>query len=385
MRWITNIRFPLPSSHLDQEKSWNICLDNANIIRSIKPDRIDSNIDFSDWDRDWLSPMGVDLQINGGLGIAFNDLSFQHLPKIFEILDLLWNNGVEAICPTVVTSSLGSLRNSLEVLKEARKLESRQSCKLLGAHLEGPFLSKKFHGAHDLGHILEPSKLALEQRIGGFESEIALVTLAPELDGASEIIEYLKRKKILVSLGHSAATAEESELAFAQGISMITHAFNAMNGIHHRSPGPIGQVMRHEKVMVGLIADGVHVHPNIAFMLHKLLAKQIFLVSDALPAYGTDQSEFFWNDQLLVVKEGACRLKNGKLAGSTLSLLEGCKRLAKWTGDPSSAIWSATISPRYALDQGKSIEDFLIGKPLRELLRWRFQKDSTDLVWTRAE
>ncbi len=140
MRQINNIRLPRPFNNLSKEELWSISLDQTNSLRSIRQMEIGSSLDGENWNGDWLSPMGIDLQINGGLGIAFNDLHLEQLPKMYELLDQLWSDGVEAICPTIITSSITSFRNSLRIINIAREKNKEKSCKLLGAHLEGPFL-----------------------------------------------------------------------------------------------------------------------------------------------------------------------------------------------------------------------------------------------------
>ncbi len=385
MRHINNIRFPQPLQNFSEEAFWSISLDKNNCVKSISPMKAVNLFDGENWNGDWLSPMGIDLQINGGLGIAFNALHMDQLSKISELLEKLWFDGVEAICPTIVTSDIPSLRNALEVLRIARKNNKDKFCKLLGAHLEGPFLASNFKGVHESKYLAKPSLFELHKRIKGFEEDISIVTLAPELEGASEIIKKLKQIGIVIALGHSSASAQESDIAFQQGVTMITHAFNAMRGLHHRAPGPIGEATVNRTISVGLIGDGVHIHPQIAVMLQKTLPCQLFLVSDALPPYGIDQTEYWWKNQLVLINKGVCRLEDGTLAGTTLPLLEGSKRLAKWSQNASSSIWASTVSPRLALKHGKSIQDFLIGKPLQKLLRWSFQEASSELVWTRAE
>ena len=151
------------------------------------------------WGGDWISPRGVDLQINGGLGLAFPELTPADLPRLLELLELLWQDGVEAIAPTLVTCGVAPLRQALAVLREARSRTGAQCCRLLGAHLEGPFLAEARRGAHPREHLAIPSLNALEQRIGGFETEISLVTLAPEVEGAFGVIRRLRELGIGVA------------------------------------------------------------------------------------------------------------------------------------------------------------------------------------------
>ena len=174
----------------------------------------------------------------------------------------------------------------MKVLKEAKNHTSINRCRLLGAHMEGPFLCESYSGAHDIENICKPSISALNERIKGFESEIALMTLAPELKGSFDVISRLRELNILVSLGHSSADFDSAMKAFSNGVTMVTHTFNAMKGLHHRAIGPVGAAARRDDVFLGLIADGVHVHSDMIRLLKIIAPKQIVLVSDAISAYG---------------------------------------------------------------------------------------------------
>jgi N-acetylglucosamine-6-phosphate deacetylase len=330
--------------------------------------------------------MGVDLQINGGLGLAFPELSSDDLPKLLELLDLLWQDGVEAISPTLVTCGVGPLRQALAVLRDARSQHRSGRCRLLGAHLEGPFLTEARRGAHPAEHLCAPSASALAERINGFETEIALVTLAPELHGADAVIRRLRDLGIAVALGHSAATASQAGTAFDAGVGMLTHAFNAMPGLHHRAPGPVGEACRRGTIALGLIADGVHVHPTMAVLLQQLAGDQLVLVSDALAPYGLADGQHRWDDRVLLVENGTCKLDDGTLAGVTLPLLEGVCRLAGWGQQPEAAIWAATMAPRAVLTKGDALDPIstLVGQPLNALLRWRWNANAGQLHWQHA-
>jgi N-acetylglucosamine-6-phosphate deacetylase len=335
-----------------------------------------------DWGGDWLSPAGVDLQINGGLGLAFPELTPADLPQLETLLELLWRDGVEAICPTLVTCGIASLRQALAVLEQARSGHQPGLCQLLGAHLEGPFLEPSRRGAHPAQHLAAPSLAALAERIEGFEDQIALVTLAPELDGSAEVIAALAERGIVVSLGHSAATEVQSHAAFEAGVSMLTHAFNAMPDMHRRAPGPVAAAALRGDIALGLIADGVHVEPTMAVLLQRLAPDQLVLVSDALAPYGLGEGQHRWDERLLIVADGSCRLEDGTLAGVTLPLLEGVRRLASWGVPPEQAIAAATITPRRVLGEDRNLPQMLVGTPLVETLRWNASADA--LSWQRV-
>ena len=385
MRKITNIRVPQPDKNEDENNLFSLILDEHGIIQSIdRSSKLDSSYD-EDWCGDWLSPRAIDLQINGGLGISFTDLTFNKIPKLLTLLDRLWLDGVEGICPTFVSCSLDQFQLGMKVLKETKKHTSINRCRLLGAHMEGPFLSESYSGAHDIENICKPSISALNERIKGFESEIALMTLAPELKGSFDVISRLRELNILVSLGHSSADFDSAMKAFSNGVTMVTHTFNAMKGLHHRAIGPVGAAARREDVFLGLIADGVHVHSDMIRLLKIIAPKQIFLVSDAISAYGLGDGSFDWDKRLITVENGLCRLPDETIAGSTLPLLEACKKMANWINDPSAAIWMATLAPRLVLSQSKiTAKSFFIGKNLQSLLRWKMNSCNQQLSWQLA-
>jgi len=383
MRWLSNVRLPQAKrcSHGSQRR-WRIGLDADDLISVVEPLETGSHAAGENWNGDWLSPAGVDLQINGGLGLAFPELTEVDLPRLVELLELLWRDGVEAICPTLVTCSVAPLRQALAVLEQARAGHQSGRCQLLGAHLEGPFLEPTRRGAHPAQHLAAPSLAALLERIEGFEDNIDLMTLAPEVEGAAAVISALRQRGIVVSLGHSAATEVQSHAAFAAGVTMLTHAFNAMPDMHRRAPGPVAAAALRGDIALGLIADGVHVEPTMAVLLQRLAPEQLVLVSDALAPYGLGEGQHRWDERLLIVADGSCRLADGTLAGVTLPLLEGVRRLASWGVPPEQAIAAATITPRRVLGEDRNLPQMLVGTPLVETLRWSASGDA--LSWQRG-
>jgi N-acetylglucosamine-6-phosphate deacetylase len=377
MRWLSNVRLPAAQG------LWRIGLDAEARIAAVEPLATGSAAAGDDWHGDQLSPAAVDLQINGGLGLAFPELTEADLPTLLQLLDTLWADGVEAISPTLVTCATADLRRALAVLRLARGQQRPGRCRLLGAHLEGPFLEPSRRGAHPAQHLATPSPAALQERIAGFEEEIALVTLAPELPGALELTRQLDERGVLVCLGHSAATDAQAEAGFNAGVRMLTHAFNAMPDMHRRAPGPVAAAALRGDIALGLIADGVHVAPTMAVLLQRLAPQQLVLVSDALAPYGLPDGTYRWDERPLIVEAGSCRLEDGTLAGVTLPLLEAVRRLAGWSGDADGAIAAATLHPRRVLGDDRPIEALLLGLPLAETLRW--SGGASDLRGRRTE
>lgn len=335
---------------------------------------------------DWLSLGGVDLQINGGLGLAFPDLEIKDLPLLEKICNFLWQQGIDAFLPTIVTTSVEKIQRSLTVIAEfmtKQRQQEKQTAKVLGVHLEGPFLNSEKRGAHPAEHLLPLTLENIKMVLGDYSTLVKIITLAPELAATDKEITYLHSLGITISLGHSLATAKQAKKAFELGASMVTHAFNAMPSLHHREPGLLGEAIINKNVYCGLIADGEHVCPTTIELLLKAgdHEKGFFLVSDALSPIGLSEGIYPWDDRQIEVKNGTARLLNGTLAGTTLSLLVGVENLVKWDiCDLGAAIPLATESPRKAINL-PGISEGENG----QLLRWHWDKDKKQLTWSRLK
>jgi N-acetylglucosamine-6-phosphate deacetylase len=344
---------------------------------------LSANIPTLDLQGDWLSLGGIDLQINGALGLAFPDLETSDSPKLQEICDFLWQQGVDGFLPTIVTTSVEKIQRSLAVIAEFMAIQDQNNtAQILGVHLEGPFLNYQKRGAHPEQYLLPLSIEHLQRVLGDYSQIVKVITLAPELDSSNQAITYLRDKNIIVSLGHSQATVTEAAAAFQQGASMVTHAFNAMPSLHHRQPGLLGAAIANPDVYCGLIADGNHVCPTMVEILLKAsnYEQGIFLVSDALSPLGLADGVYPWDERQITVTEGTARLADGTLSGTTLPLLDGVENLVKWGCDVEKAIAMATISPRKAI----ALPDLEVGQQAN-LLRWHWDKTQQKLSWFRLK
>lgn len=344
-----------------------------------------TNISILDLQGDWLSLGGIDLQINGALGLAFPDLVPTDLPKLEQICNFLWQQGVDGFLPTIVTTSVEKIQRSLAIIAQFMATQDKtnradNTAKILGVHLEGPFLNYQKRGAHPEQHLLPLTIEHLKRVLGDYSQIIKVITLAPELDSSNQAITYLRDKNIIVSLGHSQATATAAQEAFDQGASMVTHAFNAMPSLHHRQPGLLGAAIVNPDVYCGLIADGNHVCPMMLEIILKAsnYEQGIFLVSDALAPIGLAEGVYPWDERQITVTQGTARLADGTLSGTTLPLLVGVQNLVKWGCDPEKAISMATISPRKAI----ALPDIAIGQQAN-LLRWHWDEAQQKLSWLR--
>ncbi|MFK8184791.1 MAG: N-acetylglucosamine-6-phosphate deacetylase [Phormidesmis sp.] len=352
------------------------------------PQREHASAHIIDVAGDWISLGAVDLQINGALGLAFPDLRAHAFEQLEQICNLLWQQGVDSFCPTLVTTSLANFHGALSAIQQFKQQQkdTPRTAKILGAHLEGPFLNAAKRGAHPEQFLQTLSLDNVKTVIGEFVDTISIMTLAPECATENGVIEWLTGQGITVSLGHSLATSAQATEAFEQGATMITHAFNAMPGLHHREPGLLGAALTDARAYSGFIADGQHICPT---MLNLLLrtgrgSQQaglggLFLVSDALSPLGLPDGTYPWDTREITVVNGTARLADGTLSGTTLSLIKGAQNLVEWgLCEPSEAIALVTQSPRQAIGL-----DTLVKGKTASLLRW--QSNNEQLHWKRLE
>ena len=370
---------------LGYKEKQNIVIDRDNIIKEITAKKINlsPSDNVLDVEEDYVSLGGVDLQINGGLGLAFPDLEATDIHKLKKICDYLWQQGINAFLPTIVTTSIEKIRRSLSIVRSFMQQQSihELTAKVLGVHLEGPFLNPKKRGAHPEEYLLPLTIDNLKRVLGDDRDVVKMITLAPELDPTGEAIEYLKKQNIIISLGHSLATEAEANRAFKLGASTITHSFNAMPPLHHRKPGLLGAALVNSKVSCGLIADGKHVSPTMLKIVINSVTnwEQIFLVSDALAPIGLPDGVYPWDSRQITVKNGTASLFDGTLSGTTLPLLTAVQNLVKWNiCSAERAIAMATSYPRKAI----AIPDLGIGQKAN-LLRWNYRSEKQQITWQR--
>ena len=273
-----------------------------------------------------LTPGFIDLQFNGGFGQDFT----ADPTTIWTVAAQLPQYGVTAFLPTIITAPLEKSALGRRVVAEGRPGGFRGATPL-GLHIEGPFLSPAKKGAHNPAYLRAPSLDAVRDwsPAGG----VRLVTLAPELPGALPVIEALSGRGVLVSAGHSMATYEQAVAGFDAGVRYGTHLFNAMPSLLHRDPGLPGALLTDERVTVGLIADGIHTHPAMVKLVWQALGpRRLNLVTDAMAALGMPPGKHLLGDYEVDVDGVTCRLADGTLAGSILSMDEALRNLIALAG-----------------------------------------------------
>jgi len=217
-------------------------------------------------------------------GIGRYDTRTANAAHILKMAALHGRAGVSAIVPTVYPGSISKMRTDLTAIAEAMEAgDKKGGARILGAHLEGPFLNPLKCGALNAKSFQAPTSRALGDLLGGYEKVVRIITIAPELKGASKVIEKAASMGIVVSMGHSNATYEEARKGKKAGASSVTHLFNAMRPMHHREPGLAGFALMDEDICVELICDGLHVSPEMLRVVFKLKSsKRIIAVSDSV-------------------------------------------------------------------------------------------------------
>jgi N-acetylglucosamine-6-phosphate deacetylase len=281
------------------------------------------------------APGFVDLQVNGFGGVDFLTADADGYRQAG---DALLETGVTAYLPTFITAPEAALLAALrEVPRES------DGPRVLGAHLEGPFLSALRLGIHPAEARRNPDVDLLERLLDA--GPVRLVTLAPELPGAEKIIEWLLRREIAVSCGHSDASAEQANAAFDLGVRSVTHLFNAMRPFHHRDPGVVGAALARPDVVVQLILDWVHVAPVAAAMVWQAARGRVALVTDAVAGAGVSDGRYRLGELDVEIRGGVARGPTGALAGSTLTMIEAVRNLHALGVPLAEAIGAATEVP----------------------------------------
>jgi N-acetylglucosamine-6-phosphate deacetylase len=288
-------------------------------------------------------PGYVDLQVNGAAGA---DLSSEP-ERLWDVAAHLPRHGVTAFVPTIVTTDAGIRGRAIGVLRAGPPDDGVPRATPLGLHFEGPMLSPERCGAHPPEGLRPPTPELVE----GWSPEngVVMVTIAPELPGALEVIELLAGRGVVVSIGHTAATLAQVDAAVAAGARAVTHLYNAMPGLGHYEPGPVGAALSGGDLVAGVIVDGLHVHPRTVAATWRALGPERFLaVSDTTAALDLPPGRTMLGRHDVLVGDGVVRLASDgtTLAGSAVGLDDCVRLLAQYTGcTPAEAVAAATAVP----------------------------------------
>jgi N-acetylglucosamine-6-phosphate deacetylase len=324
-----------------------------------------------------LAPGFVDLQVNGCYGADFVDAS----PQQWDALTTrLLETGVTALLPTFITAPVGELAAALRRTRQVlRELPDRPRARVLGVHLEGPFLSEQRRGAHDPSWLRDPTAADVHELLDAGEGLLRLVTLAPEREAALDAVRSLVAAGVVVSVGHSDATAAQVEAAADAGARMVTHLFNAQRPLLHREPGVVGQALADERLTSGLILDLHHVSAQAARIAFAAAPGRVVLVTDAAAPAGMPPGRYALGGQPVVLAEGSPPLReDGTIAGSALRLDDAVANAVRLGVDLATAVAAASTVPADLVGRpdlgriapGASADLVWLGDDLRTRTTW---------------
>lgn len=294
-----------------------------------------------DLDGALVIPGLVDIHVHGCAGADFSDGDYAGLVRMARYLA---RRGVTSFAPASMTLPYDALDKAFHAAARLRREGLADGARLMGIQMEGPFLSREKRGSQNPAYLRLPDWDRFLRLYDAAEGLLRIVDVAPELPGA---VEFTRRasEKCRVSVAHTAAGYDQAAAVFDAGATHLTHLFNAMSGIHHRHPGPIGAASERENVTAELICDGIHVHPSAVRMAFRLFLGRICLISDALRCCGMADGSYSLGGQEILLSGGVARLTGGAIAGSAADLYQ-CMRRAVSFGIPrEQAVWAATALP----------------------------------------
>ncbi|WP_408006941.1 N-acetylglucosamine-6-phosphate deacetylase [Pseudalkalibacillus sp. A8] len=277
-----------------------------------------------------LIPGMIDVHIHGVAGADTMDATTEALETMAQTLP---NEGTTSFLATTITQSHEAIEKALiNVADYMGKTQTIGKSEILGIHLEGPFISDKRAGAQPLDHITEPDVNVFKKWQKLAQGNIKMVTLAPEEPGGLELISHLKETEVVPSIGHSNATYAEVDQAIESGATHVTHLFNGMRGLHHREPGVAGAALLRDELFVEIIADGIHIRPEMIRLAFQQKTKdKVILITDSIRAKCLKQGRYDLGGQEVNVSETKATLENGTLAGSILKMKDALRNFSSYT------------------------------------------------------
>jgi N-acetylglucosamine-6-phosphate deacetylase len=353
--FITNCR--LYDAEDDKEKVTILIEDG--VIRQIGDVEAEAGRDVLDAGGRIAAPGFIDVHIQGAGGADVLDGKREALEAISKTCARF---GTTSFLATTVYNANGDN----EHLALAADCTGRElgGANLIGVHLEGPFIAENKKGMIQPGCICEPSMEVLDKILEITAGHLAMMTIAPELDGSLEIIHRLVDSNVVASFAHSEADYEQTLAGIVAGISHVTHLFNAMSPVHHRAPGPLVAIFENEKVTAQVIADGVHLHPSVLKLAFGILGpERVLLITDGMQAMGLPDGRYVYNGVEYESKNGAARYKDGTLIGTALGLSDLVKRFISFTGcGLDAAVKMVTENPAKVLGLADRKGSIAVGK-----------------------
>lgn len=306
-------------------------------------------------------PGFIDEHIHGAGGADAMDGT---LSALKTIADTIAGEGTTTFLATTMTQSRENILAAMKAVKEYREAAPETGARLLGVHLEGPFIAAAHKGAQPLEYIVKPNIDVFDEYNAASGNAIKIVTLAPEEEGARQLVAHLKELGVVPSIGHTGAKCADIQNAVKAGAENVTHAYNAQSPLHHREIGTVGSALLYDELNAELIADTIHVSvPAIQLLVKCKPKEKLTLITDAIRAKGLADGESELGGQLVIVKNGEARLKDGTLAGSVLRMNRAVQNLVEKAGVPLlQAVDYATINPAKSLGIDGEAGSIRVGK-----------------------
>ena len=303
----------------------------------------------------WVVPGFVDIHVHGGAGADFTTGSSEQARRIVA---LHRRHGTTTMLASLVTADVETMAASIDAL--AGLVDEGE---LAGIHLEGPFLAPTRRGAHDAGLLRVPEPDVVDRLVSAGPTRVRMVTLAPEQPAAIDAVRRLVDFGVVVAVGHTDATYDQTRAAIDAGAAVGTHLFNAMRPVLHREPGPVPALLEDDRVTVELICDGVHLHPaTIRWVLRTASARRVALVTDAMAAAGAGDGDYLLGHLTVRVRDGVARQPDGTIAGSTLTLDRAFRCVVDAGASVEEAVTMASTTPAEALGLADEIGSITVGR-----------------------
>ncbi|AJC49138.1 N-acetylglucosamine-6-phosphate deacetylase [Allofrancisella guangzhouensis] len=304
-----------------------------NVIETIAEDIKQSNYNLPMVQllaSDYVIPGFIDIHLHGSKGADVMDASVEALETISKSI---YAQGVTSYLATTMTASDEHITKAMQTIAQYHNISSTGSARILGVHLEGPFISAGKIGAQNPNYLQGADVDKLDKWHKASNNLIKKITIAPEIQNADSVIQYCNSKKIISSIGHTSCTMSQALKAIDQGCSHATHLFNAMSPVEHRNPGAAAALLISKKILAELIVDGVHLHPDTVKFTYEIKGSDnIALITDAMSAQAAGEGVFELGGQKVIVKNNQARLENGVLAGSVLTMNKALDNMLKFSG-----------------------------------------------------
>ncbi len=278
---------------------------------------------------DYVIPGFIDIHIHGSMGADVMDADIDALQTISKSL---YKQGVTSYLATTMTASNDHILRAMNAIKSYNSHQHTDSSKIVGVHLEGPFISPGKIGAQNPNYLQQADVAKMASWHNACNNLVKKITIAPEIENAKQVIDFCNNHNIVSSIGHTSCTMAQALEAIDHGCSHATHLFNAMSPIDHRNPGAATALVMSKKVLAELIVDGIHLHPDMVKFAYEIKGSDnIALITDAMSAQCAGEGVFDLGGQKVIVKDGQARLENGVLAGSVLTMNKALENFIKFT------------------------------------------------------